>query len=95
MKYNYSKPYQRARLIDEIEWAPTKVEPPPPTEPKSVVVKCSLLNIREQADKSSNVVCIAHAGDKLLLENLVGGWAHIYTNFGIEGYAMNDYLEEV
>lgn len=81
---------------DEIKDVLEKDTTTPPNEPKDFkVVNCSNLNVREKADRSSAVKVIIKAGAKVVVEEIVEDWAHIYTDSGVEGYVMKEFIEEV
>jgi hypothetical protein len=65
----------------------------PVKEPSTAaVVAVYSLNIREKPDIDSNVLCVAEPHSHLLVENIIGDWAHVYTEQGIEGYAKKEYI---
>lgn len=81
---------------DKIKEALEKDTTTPPNEPKDFkVINCSNLNVRKKADRGSSVKAIIKAGQKVVVEEIVDDWAHIYTDSGVEGYVMKEFLEEV
>ena len=74
-----------------IEEAPV-VEPEP--EPVfCVVTNCARLNIRENPDASAPVVCVASAGDELMIspDTSTDEWYNVYTKAGVEGFCMKKF----
>lgn len=70
----------------------------PTTDPVMVqVINCASLNVRTQPDIHSEIICSAVKGEKLMLESdgTTDQWAHIYNDYGIEGYVVRDYIKEL
>jgi uncharacterized protein YgiM (DUF1202 family) len=59
------------------------------------VFNCKRLNIRKRPNKESEVICVVSAGDILELNAIsTDGWARVYTEQGIKGYAMKKFIKE-
>lgn len=58
------------------------------------VSKCEKLNVREKPEPGAKVVCKIDVGTELMIDmtNSIGKWFKIYTESGVEGYCMNDYI---
>ena len=58
------------------------------------VSKCEKLNVREKPEPGAKVVCMIDVGTELMIDmtNSIGKWFKIYTESGVEGYCMNDYI---
>lgn len=58
------------------------------------VSKCSKLNVREKPEPNAKVVCMIDVGTELMIDmtNSIGKWFKIYTESGVEGYCMNDFI---
>jgi uncharacterized protein YgiM (DUF1202 family) len=59
------------------------------------VVNCNQLNIRSKPNKDSEIVCVVDVGSLLEINGASNGWARVYTEQGIKGYAMKEYIKEV
>lgn len=60
-----------------------------------VVSGCDRLNVRTNpAVESDNVVCVIEKDDLLVIDirELVDGWYKVYTEAGIEGFCMQQYI---
>jgi hypothetical protein len=67
----------------------------PPKEPKTAkVISSGKLNVRKTPGKDGTVLCLINPGSKLLVEGVNDGWAHVYTESGIEGYVMSEFIKE-
>ncbi len=76
--------------IDDIE------EIGAPVEPKfGVVSNCVRLNVRTEPNINSEILCMVDAGVRLMIDpaNSNEGWFNVFTNAGIEGYCMKEYVE--
>jgi uncharacterized protein YgiM (DUF1202 family) len=62
------------------------------SELKAAVVSTYKLNIRQSPNTLSSILCTVDPGTQLMVDSIDGGWAHVYTPHGIEGYAMKDYI---
>lgn len=90
------------KVIDHIPSGETEIEkqlldiPDKPKEPaKYIVVNCNRLNVREKPSMDSAILCVLNNSETMLVEDIVDGWAHVYTEFGIEGYIVEEYIKEV
>lgn len=73
--------------------APVLIEETPSSASlMATVIGSGKLNIRKSPDKNSDVVCVVSLGDVLTIVDIQQDWAHIYTSFGLEGYAMKEYI---
>ena len=110
MKNNYNKMYSEQRglrtespVVDEVipkenidEVKDILETVAPPKEPKRFkIVNCTNLNLREKADRTSSVKTILKAGEIVTVESSTEDWAHVYTDNGVEGYVMKEFIEEV
>lgn len=61
----------------------------------AVVVNCAKLNVRKEASKDSEVVCIITKGDEVAvdLDASTEDFYKINTSNGIEGYCVKDFIE--
>ena len=61
----------------------------------AVVVNCAKLNVRKEAAKDSEIVCIIAKGDELAvdLDASTEDFYKINTSNGIEGYCVKDFIE--
>lgn len=67
-----------------------------PQEPKQIhgrVVNCKSLNVRKEDNTKSNVLVVLNFNDELLIEEIKGDWAKVYTSSGILGYVMTKYIK--
>lgn len=65
-------------------------------EPKfGIVSNCVKLNIRTEPNIKSEILCMVDSGARLMIDpaNSNDGWFNVYTNAGIEGYCMKEYVE--
>lgn len=103
---NYSKMYisekqesfiEPNELLDEhevVEVEPATVEEVQPAFVSGRVVDCAKLNVREQPDRTADVVCVLEKNTEVEIDTTVDndGWYHICTAAGIEGYCMKEYI---
>lgn len=92
---NYNKIFNGIRReepsLSEVEDVPEMSQPP--KEPMiATVISHGKLNIRMGASRFSPILCTVNPGDELLVEDVSGDWAHIYTSVGLEGYAMKEFI---
>jgi hypothetical protein len=94
-KEKISEPELRALELEKVlDVLPEKET----TEPKfAIVIAKSKLNVRKLPwmGMQSEMVCQLNRGDKIQVDKLEEGWAHIVTSAGIEGYVMTEYIQEV
>lgn len=74
------------------------VEEEPAVEPAAepefcIVTNCEALNIREKPTKKAIVLCVAKAGDELMIspDNSTDDWYCVYTKTGVEGFCMKKF----
>ena len=60
----------------------------------TTVANCYKLNVRDKPDKLGSVILVLDVGEIVDIEQIIDGWAHIYTGTGMDGYVVVDYLEE-
>ena len=68
----------------------------PAAEPKfGIVSNFVKLNIRIEPNIKSEILCMVDSGARLMIDpaNSNDGWLNVYTNAGIEGYCMKEYVE--
>lgn len=60
-----------------------------------VVVNCKWLDLRCEPDNNSAVAYIACCNEQLLIDltKSTDEFYHVYTSFGIEGYAGKEFIE--
>lgn len=59
-----------------------------------VVVDCGSLNIREEPDCNSEVLCTIPVSSKVMIEDDTNGdFYKICTEFGVDGFAMKSYID--
>ncbi len=60
-----------------------------------VVANCHKLNIRPFPSIDNTPVCVVSEGDPLVLnkEKSTDGWYAVYTEAGVEGFCMKQYVE--
>lgn len=79
----------------EVEEEPAVVEPEnEPISHVGVVSGCKKLNVRSEASIKGNVVCIIAENDAVVIDvkASVDGWYKVYTEAGVEGYCMAQYI---
>jgi len=59
-----------------------------------IVVKCKALNVREEADITSDKICVVPAGTKVVIDNLDSAreWYSITTEAGLSGYCLSEFI---
>lgn len=64
------------------------------TEVIGTVIKCKALNIREEADIRSDIVCVIPVGSKVMIDttNYSGEWFKVCTEAGLEGYCLSEFV---
>lgn len=65
---------------------------PPVNKPKAAVVSTYKLNVRQEPNKLSKVLCVLDSGTNIMVDNSDEDWAHVYTEHGVEGYVMKEYI---
>lgn len=71
--------------------------PAPKKQPKKVkgtVVGCARLNVREQMNLKSAVLCVlpVFSEVKVIADEVHDEWYHVFTKTGIEGFCMKKYI---
>lgn len=66
-----------------------------PKKVKGIVVGCMKLNVREQMNLKSAVLCVLPASSevKVIADEVHDDWYHVFTDSGIEGFCMKKYIE--
>lgn len=87
------EPEEVIEPIDEVVEQPV-VE----TEPETVtgiVVNCIKLNVREQMNLASAVLCVLPASSevKVIANEVHDDWCHVFTASGIDGFCMKQYIK--
>lgn len=60
------------------------------------ITKCKFLNMRKHPNKNADIVCILKQGDCVMVTGLSSsGWARVYTEAGLMGYVVADYIKAV
>lgn len=64
------------------------------TEVIGTVIKCKALNIREEADIRSDIVCVIPVGSNVMIDttNYSGEWFKVCTEAGLEGYCLSEFV---
>lgn len=86
--------YEMSSLEGDILETPETPEPPEP--PVYAVVTAKKLNLRELPTKSqeAEVIQILKEGDLVLVSETSGEWAKVFSENGIEGYVMREFIKE-
>lgn len=66
------------------------------TKPEPVnakVVDCDRLNIREKSNLDADILGRIKVGEIVIVDKIVGDWAHVCTSAGIEGFVMRKYIK--
>ena len=59
------------------------------------VIGCKHLNIRKKPNKESEILCVVPAGTFLDVKAISDtGWARVFVNSEIKGYAMKSFIKE-
>lgn len=59
-----------------------------------VVVDCGSLNIREEPNSDSEILCTIPASSKVMIyDDTNDDFYKICTEFGVDGFAMKSYIE--
>lgn len=85
-----------AAACDEPVVEEVVTDEPTPAEPLvGVVSGCAKLNIRTAASKIADIVTVVNEGTVLMIDGNVpvAGWFKVYTETGIEGYCMEQFVE--
>lgn len=62
-------------------------------ELKVGIVKCSLLNVREHANKDSKVLTVIKEGNTVTINDSDNDFYSVVTTDGIKGYCMKQFIE--
>ena len=89
-----------ASLVDEqtpenvVETVEDSIEETPAAPVTGVVTNCLKLNIRENPNTDSKVVCEVTMLDELMIdeEASTDEWFKVYTEMGVEGFCMKKYV---
>lgn len=89
-----------ASLVDEqtpenvVETVEEPIEETPATSVTGIVTNCLKLNIRENPNTDSKVVCEVSMLDELVIdeEASTDEWFKVYTEMGVEGFCMKKYV---
>ena len=73
----------------------TPVRNKQPKKVKGTVVGCVKLNVREQMNLKSAVLCVLPASStvKVIADEKHDDWYHIFAETGIEGFCMKKYIQ--
>lgn len=87
------EPEEVIEPIDEVVEQPV-VE----TEPETVtgiVVNCIKLNVREQMNTGSSILCVLPVSSevKVIANEVHDDWCHVFTASGVEGFCMKQYIK--
>ena len=99
---NYSKMYSTEAeqttevedIIPDAEPVENSVTEKKPEKVKGVVVGCAKLNVREQMNTNSTILCTLPASSevRVIVDEVHDEWYHVFTETGIEGYCMKKYI---
>lgn len=89
-----------ASLVDEqvpeevVETAEEPIEETTAAPVTGVVTNCLKLNVRENPNTDSKVVCEVSMLDELMIdeEASTDEWFKVYTEMGVEGFCMKKYI---
>lgn len=95
---NYSKMYlpdDQSIVTEEAVEQHTEETKPEATTVTGTVIKCAKLNVREQMNTNSAVLCVlpASAEVTVLEDEKHDEWYHVFTASGIEGFCMKKYIQ--
>ena len=107
MRTNYNKPFnnQNSEVVNpnlEVEQEDTRLKqentetPPMPNPRETVYLKlknCTLLNLRAEPNKDSDVLQVLNIDNPITLDAYIDDWAKIYTN-NSTGFVMRQFIEE-
>lgn len=67
------------------------------TEPETVtgiVVNCAKLNVREQMNANSAILCVLPVSSevKVITNEVHDDWCHVFTTSGVDGFCMKKYI---
>lgn len=71
-------------------------EPEATVEPViGIVSGAKRLNVRSEPSTDGEVVCILPEGSKVMIDTDLSteGWYNVYTEAGLDGYCMSDYVK--
>lgn len=62
---------------------------------KGTVTGCARLNVRKEADKESDVLCVINKGEEvtITLEGTTEDFYKVCTSSGVEGFCMKKFIE--
>lgn len=91
---------EQAITHEEIAEAPvvvTEEAPAPKKQPKKIngtVIGCTKLNVREQMNTKSAVLCVLPVSSevKVIADEVHDEWYHVFTKTGVEGFCMKKYI---
>lgn len=65
-----------------------------PKKVKGTVIGCNKLNVREQMNIKSAVLCVLPVSSevKVIADEVHDDWYHVFTTSGVEGYCMKQYI---
>lgn len=106
---NYSKMFEAdnqepvaesTTVPEEVADAPVPVTEEPIAPKKKVkkikgtVIGCAKLNVREQMNTNSTVLCVLPASSevRVVANEKHDEWYHVFTETGVEGYCMKKYI---
>lgn len=66
-----------------------------PKKVKGTVVGCTKLNVREQMNTKSTILCVLPASSevKVIANEVHDEWYHVFTASGVEGFCMKQYIK--
>lgn len=101
VRTNYSrfeKPKEtKTELEKEVQTSPVKIPEVSLSKgvyPKATVIGCIKLNVRSAPNKLGNILAVIDQGSNMLVRSTKDYWAHIYTDSGIDGYVMEEFIKE-
>lgn len=96
-KHNYSKDFKKDNTEPKVEESVGVLEEPEVEETTAitgVVTNCVKLNVRETPQMDSKIRCIINKSSKVQIveEESTEEFYKVYTESGIEGYCMKDFI---
>ena len=87
------EPEEVIEPTDEVVEQPVVV-----TQPETVtgiVVNCIKLNVREQMNTGSSILCVLPVSSevKVIANEVHDDWCHVFTASGVEGFCMKQYIK--
>lgn len=59
-----------------------------------VICECAYLNVRENPDKDSEILCKVKQNETLVAEVYDDEWYNVFTKAGVEGFVMSKFVRK-